>query len=79
MPTHHSEHVEASLAQQVSQVGDGGVGGDVGREPALPLRLGQLQGTAQLVERLAAHHRSDEHPVRLQHLVNLRGRRTAKR
>lgn len=70
---HHSEHAEAGLAQQVAQVSDGRVGGDVGGKSSLPLRLGQLEGTAQLVQRLSAHHRPDEHPVRLQHLVDLSG------
>lgn len=72
--SHHSEHVEAGLAQQVSQVCDGGVGGDVGGESSLPLRLSQLEGTSQLVQRLAADHRPDEHAVRLQHLMDLTGR-----
>lgn len=70
---HHSQHAEASLAQQVAQVGDGGVGGDVGGEASLPLGFGELEGTAELVQGLPAHHRPDEHPVRLQHLVDLRG------
>lgn len=69
---HHSEHVETGLAQQVAQVGDGGVGGDAGGESSLPLGLGELEGAAQLVQGLPAHHRPDEHPVRLQHLVDLR-------
>lgn len=72
--SHHGQHVEARLTQQVSQVGDGGVGGHVGGEPPLPLHLGQLEGTSQLVQRLAADHRPDEDPVWLQHLVDLRGR-----
>lgn len=76
VPTHYGEHAEASLAQQVSQVGDGSVGGDVGGKAALPLGLGQLQGTAQLIERLPAHHRPNEHPIWLQHLVDLRRPRT---
>ncbi len=71
--SHHSEHVEASLTQQVAEVGDGGVGGDVGGEAALPLGLGELEGTPQLVQGLPAHHRPDECPVWLQHLVNLNG------
>lgn len=70
---HHSEHVEASLAQQVAQVGDGGVGGHVGAESSLPLGLGELEGAAQLVQGLPAHHRPNEHPVWFQHLMDLRG------
>lgn len=70
--SHHSEHSEAGLAQQVAQVGDGGVWGDVGGEASLPLGLGELKGTPQLVQGLPAHHGPDEHPVRLQHLVDLR-------
>lgn len=38
--TNHSEHAEASLAQQVAQVRDGSVGGNVGRKSSLPLQLG---------------------------------------
>lgn len=72
--SHHSEHAEAGPAQQVAQVGDGRVGGHPGGESSLPLGLGQLEGTPQLVQRLPAHHRPDEHPVRLQHLVDLKGR-----
>lgn len=69
--SYHSEHVEAGLAQQVAQVGDGGVGGDVGGESSFSLGLGELQGAPQLVKSVPAHHRPDEHPVRLQHLVDL--------
>lgn len=46
---HHGQHVEAGPAQQVTQVGDGSVGGDMGGEPPLPLRLSELEGAAQLV------------------------------
>lgn len=70
---HHGQHVEAGLAQQVAQVGDGSVGGDVGGESSLPLGLGELERTPELVQRLPAHHRPDEHPIRLQYLVDLRG------
>lgn len=70
---HHGEHVEAGPAQQVPQVGDGGVGGDVGREAALPLHLGQLQRAAQLVQRVAARHGADEDAVRLQDPMDLLG------
>lgn len=70
---HHGEHAEAGLAQQVAQVGDGRVGGDPGGEAPLSLRLGQLQGAAQLVQAFPAHHGPDEHAVRLQHLEDLRG------
>lgn len=68
---HHRQHVEASLAQQVAQVGDGGVGGDVGGEPTLPLHLGELEGAAQLVQRVPTHHGADEHAVRFQDLLDL--------
>lgn len=71
--SHHGEHAEAGLTQQVAQVGDGRVGGDVGGESALPLRLGKLKGATQLVQGFPAHHRPDEHPVWLQHLVDLSG------
>lgn len=70
---HHSEHVEASLAQQVAQVGDSGVGGHVGGESSLPLGLGELEGAAQLVQGVPTHHRPNEHPVWFQHLMDLRG------
>lgn len=43
----------------------------MGGESSLPLCLGELEGTPQLVQGLSAHHRPDEHPVRLQHLVDL--------
>lgn len=70
--SHHRQHVEAGLAQKVPQVGDGGVGGDVGGEPPLPLRLGQLEGAAQLVQRIPAHHGADEDAIRLQNLLDLK-------
>lgn len=70
---HHGEHAEAGLAQQVAQIGDGRVGGHPGGEAPLSLRLGQLQGAAQLVQAFPAHHGPDEHAVRLQHLEDLRG------
>lgn len=38
--TDHSEQVEARLAQQVAQVVDGRVGGNMGRKPPLSLHLG---------------------------------------
>lgn len=68
---HHRQHVEASLAQQVAQVGDGGVGGDVGGEATLALRLGQLEGAAQLVQRVPAHRGPDEHAIRFKDLLDL--------
>lgn len=68
---YHGEGVEARPGQQVSQVGDGGEGRHVRGEAALPLQLGQLQRAAQLVQRVPAQHGPDEHPVRLQHLVDL--------
>lgn len=69
--SHHRQHVEASLAQQVAQVGDGGVGGDVRGEPTLPLRLGELEGAAQLVQRVPTHHGPDEHAIRFKDLLDL--------
>ncbi len=71
--SHHGEHAEAGLTQQVAQVGDGRVGGDVGGESALPLGLGELKGATQLVQGFPAYHRPDEHPVWLQHLLDLSG------
>lgn len=70
--SHHSEHAEAGLAQQVAQVSDGCVGGHPGGEAPLSLRLRQLQGAAQLVQAFPAHHGPDEHTVWLQHLEDLR-------
>lgn len=68
---HHRQHVEASPAQQVAQVGDGGVGGDVGGKPSLPLCLSELEGAAQLVQRVSAHHGPNEHAIRFEDLLNL--------
>lgn len=68
---HHRQHVEAGPAQQVAQVGDGGVGGDVGGEPPLPLCLSELEGAAQLVQRVSAHHGPNEHTIRFEDLLNL--------
>lgn len=70
--SHHCQHVEAGAAQQVAQVSDGGVGGDAGGEAPLPLGLGELEGAAQLVQGVPAHHRPDEHAVRFQHLLDLK-------
>lgn len=68
---HHRQHVEAGLAQQVSQVGNGGVGGDVGGEPPLSLCLSELEGAAQLVQRVSTHHGPNEHTIRFEDLLNL--------
>lgn len=68
---YHGEGVEASPGEEVSQIGDGGEGRHVGSKAALPLQLGQLQGAAQLVQGVPSKHGPDEHPVRLQHLVDL--------
>lgn len=69
--THHSQHVEAGPAQQVAQVGDGGVGGDVGGEPPLPLSLSKLEGAAQLIQRVSSHHGPNENAIRFEDLLNL--------
>lgn len=70
--SHHRQHVEACLSQQVAQVGDGGVRGDVGGEAPLPLRLSELEGAAQLVQSVSAHHGPDEHAIRFQDLMDLK-------
>lgn len=70
--SHHRQHVEASLTQQVAQVADGRVGGDVGGEPPLPLCLGELEGAAQLVQGVPAHYGPDEHAIRFKDLLDLK-------
>lgn len=44
----------------------------MGGEPPLPLGLGQLQGAAQLVQRVPAHYGADEHAIRFKDLLDLK-------
>lgn len=69
--SHHRQHAEAGLTQQVAQVGDGCVGGDVGGEAPLPLCLSELEGAAQLVQRVPTHYGPDEHAIRFKDLLDL--------
>lgn len=49
----------------------------MGGESSLPLRLGQLEGAAQLVQRVPAHYGPDQRAVRFQELLDLKPVATA--